>query len=165
VQKLLTRLIPVGLLDTAGRGSRLASCLGGELLARGLATRRLAWMVVRILLKSRDASSSEELRWRRDVCDRAMTRPRAPTKRQRPQQREESDASDGNNCKGDSRAVCLVRAIVIDGFDDDLGEGCGRSNLVGSGCKWKGGNGAGGGYLWAARARRGSLACCLGAVI
>jgi hypothetical protein len=34
----LTRLIAMGLLDTAGRGSGLASGLGGELLARGLAT-------------------------------------------------------------------------------------------------------------------------------
>jgi hypothetical protein len=33
-----TRLIAMGLLDTAGRGSGLASGLGGELLARGLAT-------------------------------------------------------------------------------------------------------------------------------
>ena len=36
----LTRLVPVGLLDTSGGGSRLASCLGGELLTRGLATGR-----------------------------------------------------------------------------------------------------------------------------
>lgn len=33
-----TRLITMGLLDTTGAGGRLASGLGGELLARGLAT-------------------------------------------------------------------------------------------------------------------------------
>jgi len=32
----------VGLLDTSGRRGRLASCLGGELLTRGLATSGLA---------------------------------------------------------------------------------------------------------------------------
>ncbi len=37
-----TGLVAMGLLDTAGRGGRLASGLGGELLARGLATGRLA---------------------------------------------------------------------------------------------------------------------------
>ncbi len=35
-------LITVGLLDTTSRRRRLASCLGRELLARGLATSRLA---------------------------------------------------------------------------------------------------------------------------
>jgi len=37
-----TRLIPVRLLDTAGGGSGLASCLGGQLLTGGLATSGLA---------------------------------------------------------------------------------------------------------------------------
>jgi hypothetical protein len=37
-----TGLIPVGLLDTTGRGGRLAGCLGGELLAGRLATSGLA---------------------------------------------------------------------------------------------------------------------------
>ena len=40
-----TRLITMGLLDTTGRWGRLASGLGGELLARGFATRRLAWVL------------------------------------------------------------------------------------------------------------------------
>jgi hypothetical protein len=35
-------LVSVGLLDTASRRCGLASCLGGELLARGLATSGLA---------------------------------------------------------------------------------------------------------------------------
>ena len=39
-----TRLVLVWLLDTAGRGGGLASGLGGELLARGLATGGLAWI-------------------------------------------------------------------------------------------------------------------------
>ena len=38
-----TRLIAMGLLDTSGGGSRLASGLGGELLTRGLATGGLAF--------------------------------------------------------------------------------------------------------------------------
>jgi hypothetical protein len=37
-----TRLVAMGLLDAAGRRGGLASCLGGELLTRGLATGRLA---------------------------------------------------------------------------------------------------------------------------
>jgi hypothetical protein len=37
-----TRLVAMGLLDTSGAGSRLASGLGGELLSRGLATGGLA---------------------------------------------------------------------------------------------------------------------------
>lgn len=36
------RLVAVGLLDTTGRGSRLAGGLGGEGLTRGLATSGLA---------------------------------------------------------------------------------------------------------------------------
>jgi hypothetical protein len=38
-----TRLVPVGLLDTAGGGVRLAGRLGGQGLARGLAASGLAW--------------------------------------------------------------------------------------------------------------------------
>jgi hypothetical protein len=37
-----TRLVAMGLLDTAGRWRALASGFGGELLARGFATGRLA---------------------------------------------------------------------------------------------------------------------------
>jgi hypothetical protein len=37
-----TGLVAVGLLDTSGGGSRLAGSLGGELLARSLATSGLA---------------------------------------------------------------------------------------------------------------------------
>ena len=37
-----TGLVPVGLLDTAGGGGGLASCLGGKLLAGSLATSGLA---------------------------------------------------------------------------------------------------------------------------
>jgi hypothetical protein len=37
-----TRLVAVRLLDTTGRRGGLASCLGGELLTRGLATSGLA---------------------------------------------------------------------------------------------------------------------------
>jgi len=35
-----TRLVAMGLLDTTGRGSRLAGSLGSELLARSFATSR-----------------------------------------------------------------------------------------------------------------------------
>jgi hypothetical protein len=35
VEAGLTRLVAMGLLDTTGGGSRLASSLGGKLLARG----------------------------------------------------------------------------------------------------------------------------------
>ena len=41
----LTRLITMGLLDATGGGSRFASGLGGELLARGFATSRLRIML------------------------------------------------------------------------------------------------------------------------
>ena len=40
---MLTRLVPVRLLDTTGRWCGLASGLGGELLTWGLATSGLAY--------------------------------------------------------------------------------------------------------------------------
>jgi hypothetical protein len=44
-----TRLITVRLLDTTGRRGGLASSLGGELLAGGLATSGLAWVLLVML--------------------------------------------------------------------------------------------------------------------
>ena len=53
-----TRLVAMGLLDTTGRGSRLAGSLGSELLARSFATGRSE---ERVSKGSDDEKSEHEL--------------------------------------------------------------------------------------------------------
>jgi hypothetical protein len=146
--QLTSGLVAVRLLDTTGRRGGLASSLGGELLTGGLATSRLACVVLSAMLRSDTLFGDEATVAKRG--GRATATPATSDEATAaPVRRLQCDAQADKKLRGsDLRAVCLVRAIVDDGLDD--ARCCGAELWSGGGvdgCDEKKGERAGGTYM------------------